>query len=92
LIGLESGNESTGQDTENDFDPGGNGWAKRVHYTIPRVEEDEMDLLQRLERKIHRKDGVKTKDSRREGDEDIGTWGDEVATEADEAGFFGPLE
>ena len=76
-----------GWDIEDDFDPDGNGWAKRVHSTIPRIEEDEMVLLRRLEHKIDGKNGVETKNPRRGGDDGIGTGEDEVATEAEEAQF-----
>jgi hypothetical protein len=77
-----------GWDIEDDFDPDGSGWAKRVHSTIPRIEEDEMVLLRRLEDKIDGNDGVKSKSPRREDDECIGIAGNEVATEAEGAGTF----
>ena len=77
-----------GWDIEDDFDPDGSGWAKRVHSTIPRIEEDEMVLLRRLEDKIDGKDGVKTNSPKRQVDESTRIAGSEVATEAEGAGTF----
>ncbi len=92
LVGLEPGDESMGWDIEHDFDPEGNGWAKRVHSTIPRIEEDEMVLLRRLENKIVAKNGAEAQDNERGMDKGAGTGGDEVTAEAEEEGFVVPSE
>jgi len=96
LIGLDPGDESMGWDIENEFDAEGSGWAERVHVTIPRIEEDEMVLLRRLETKIDR--GRKEDEQGKDGGGDsgadgtAGTGGDEVATEQEERGFVGPSQ
>lgn len=101
LIGLDPGEESLGWDVENEFDAEENGWAERVHATIPRIDEDEMVLLRRLEKQLNRVEdatGVQTQTKdltggSRGGDEGAGTGGEEVATEAEEeGGTLGPTE
>ena len=42
-----------GWDIESEFDPKASGWADRVHSMIPRIEEDEMVVLRRLEHKLN---------------------------------------
>lgn len=86
-----------GWDVENEFDAEESGWAERVHCTIPRIEEDEMVLLRRLETKID--SGRKGKENDRKdiggdsgADVTAGTGGDEVATEEEERGFVGPSQ
>jgi hypothetical protein len=101
LIGLDPGEESLGWDVENEFDAEANGWAERVHTTIPRIEEDEMVLLRRLEKQLLRVEGAtgvqtEQKDSTggsRGGDDGAGTGGGEVATEEEEeGGMQGPSQ
>jgi hypothetical protein len=75
-----------GWDIDVDFDPEGNGWAERVHSTIPRIEEDEMVLLRRLEEKVDVAMSLETTDLRRSNDNRNGTVGHEVTTEAEESG------
>ena len=93
LMGLDPGDEAMGWDVENEFDAEGSGWAEKVHCNIPRIEEDEMVLLRRLETKI---DGVRKDEGKKMGgdsgaDGTAGTRGDEVATE-EERGLVGPSE
>ena len=91
------GEEAMGWDIEDEFDAEASGWAEKVHSTIPRIEEDEMVLLRRLEKKLDGVEGVRgvdtldPKDARR-GNTGEGTGGNEVATEAEERGFVGPSE
>lgn len=98
LIGLDPGDESIRWDVENEFDAEDSGWAERVHSTIPRIEEDEMVLLRRLETKIDGgRKGKGTSGGENVGgdsgaDGTAGTGGDEVATEEEERGFVGPSE
>lgn len=86
-----------GWDIEDEFNAETSGWAAKVHSTIPRIEEDEMVLLRRIEKKLEIPDGeegidvLDPKDSRR-GKVGEGTGGNEVATEAEERGFVGPSE
>jgi hypothetical protein len=91
-MGLDPGDVSMGWDIESEFDPERSGWAEKVHTSIPRIEEDEMVLLRRLESKIDA--GTKSKERELGGDSGAdkaaGTGGDEVATEEEERGFVGP--
>ena len=51
-MGLDIGQEAMGWDIEEEFNPEANGWAEKVHSTIPNINEDEMVLLRRLEKKF----------------------------------------
>lgn len=93
IIGLDPGEESLGWDIEQEFDAKDSGWADRVRDTIPRIEEDEMVLLRRLERKLnHVEDvaGVRASDQEAQrhgtGSDGFGTGGEEVANESEERG------
>lgn len=94
LIGLDPGEESLGWDIEQDFDAKKNGWEDRVRKTIPRIEEDEMVLLRRLEKKLSHIEGVvgvQPSDQEPiqpgvEGSDGLGTNGGEVTTEREERG------
>jgi hypothetical protein len=95
LIGLDPGEESLGWDIEQEFDAKESGWADRVSETIPRIEEDEMVLLRRLERKLNHVEEVasvpasdqpETRHSSSGGSEGFGTGGEEVANEIEERG------
>jgi hypothetical protein len=87
-------------DIDSEFDPHSTGWADRVHSTIPRIDEDEMVLLRRIDKKLNRVmgvDGVKEDTSRSiDQDEDEqtaggeGVGGGEVSTVEEEFGFPGP--
>jgi hypothetical protein len=95
LIGLDPGDESMRWDIENEFDAEESGWAERVHVSIPRIEEDEMVLLRRLEMKLDR--GTREDEGKGVGgdsgaDGTAGTGGDEVATEEEERGLVGPSQ
>ena len=50
LRGLDIGEEEMGWDVEEEFDAERSGWADRVRSMIPRIEEDEMVLLRRIEK------------------------------------------
>jgi hypothetical protein len=94
LSGLDIiGEEAMGWDIEDEFDAETSGWAAKVHSTIPRIEEDEMVLLRRIEKKLDVEDPdvLDPKDSR-SGNLGEGTGANEVATEAEERGFVGPSE
>lgn len=93
MIGLDPGEESLGWDIEQEFDAKKNGWAERVRKTIPRIEEDEMVLLRRLEKKLSRIEDVVVGPSDQEtiqphvrGSNGFGTGGEEVANEREEGG------
>lgn len=47
--GLDDGEVGSVWDIENEFDPEGSGWSERVQQKIPRIDEDEMFLLHRIE-------------------------------------------
>jgi hypothetical protein len=86
-----------GWDIEDEFDAETSGWAEKVHSTIPRIEEDEMVLLRRIEKKLEVEEGQEGVDvldpkDTRFGNFGEGTGGNEVATEAEERGFVGPSE
>jgi hypothetical protein len=87
LVGLSPG-EETGWDIESEFNPETNGWADRVHSNIPRIEEDEMIILRRLERRLN--NHPKTDEFK--SDEGFRTGGDQVLNEAEEMGEVGPSE
>ena len=59
IVGVEYSGESAGWDIETEFDPKASGWADRVHAMIPRIEEDEMVVLRRLEHKFNLINGDK---------------------------------
>ena len=93
ISGLDPGEESLGWDIEQEFDAQESGWADRVHDTIPRIEEDEMVILRRLEKKLnHVEDvaGVPASDQEHQrtntGSGGYGTGGEEVANESEERG------
>jgi hypothetical protein len=93
MIGLDPGEESLGWDVEQEFDAKESGWAERVRDTVPRIEEDEMVLLRRLEKKLsHVEDATGVPASDREvqkpgsGSDGFGTGGGEVANESEERG------
>lgn len=85
-----------GWDIEEEFDAEGSGWAERVHSTIPRIEEDEMVLLRRLENKFDvagLRGGTDVQDPKHiRRTSGKGTGGNEVATEDEEYGLVGPSE
>ena len=90
---MDPGEESLGWDVEQDFDAKESGWADRVRATIPRIEEDEMVLLRRIEKKLsHVEDatGVPPSDQEAQipgsGSDGFGTGGEEVANENEERG------
>jgi len=102
MSGLQDGEEGMGWDVDSSFDPHDSGWADRVHATIPHIEEDEMVILRRMEKKLDSVEdvsGVKGSKGdnadddrvagRRGGGEGAGTGGMEVADEAEERGFIG---
>jgi len=100
LIGLDIGQEAMGWDIEEEFDAQASGWAAKVHSTIPHIDEDEMVLLRRLEKKfelLEGRPGIDVQDrkdilrSQRE-DWGEGTGGNEVASDAEEHGLLGPSE
>jgi len=82
-MGLDPGDESMGWDIEDDFDPEGSGWAERVHTTIPNLDEDEMVLLRRLEKKIDKGHAAEMEDP---------IIGSNEVVEGEQSGFVGPLE
>jgi len=92
------GEDSLVWDVEEEFNPERSGWADKVRSAIPRIEEDEMVLLRRLERKFNKvksKDGLQTKDpmSQQKGRGKGAGIGDyEVISESEETGFVGPSE
>jgi hypothetical protein len=94
LIGLAPGDESMGWDIEEEFNAEDCGWSEKVRSTIPRIEEDEMALLRRIEEKMDSELEVEDKksyDKGRENDNGTkGAGGEEVATEAEGSGFIGP--
>lgn len=105
LVGLEPGEQSLGWDVEESFDPEGSGWSARVHENIPRIEEDEIVLLRRLEKKLDDNasdiDGLPRGKTRKKDigqrqttalESGGGTGGNEVETEAEEGGVVGPSE
>lgn len=86
-----------GWDIEEEFDAERSGWAARVRSMIPRIEEDEMVLLRRIEKKfdtVHKGKAQDLPDPReRKGDESSGSGGNEVTpTEPEESGFVGAFE
>jgi hypothetical protein len=42
-----------GWDIENEFDAERSGWAEEVKETIPRVEEDELFLLRKVDQELN---------------------------------------
>jgi hypothetical protein len=98
MVGLQDGEEGMGWDVDDSFDAEGSGWAEKVRSTIPRIEEDEMVLLRRMERKLDHVEsviGVDKVDSdeiqgERGGGQGRGTGGGDVASEAEEMGYIGP--
>lgn len=101
IAGLDPGDESLGWDIEDEFDPKGSGWADRVHSSIPRIEEDEMVLLRRLDKKLDRVQGGAgaEQDNDRSVERQLsddanepGMGGDEVASVNEENGFPGPSQ
>ena len=98
IAGLDPGDDSLGWDIEDEFDPKGSGWADRVHSSIPRIEEDEMALLRRLEKKLDRVQsgaGAEEDNERlaeRQTSDDAsepGMGGDEMTLANQETGFTG---
>lgn len=95
LIGLDPGEESLGWDIEQEFDAKKNGWEDRVRKTIPRIEEDEMVLLRRLEKKLSHIEGVVGGSPSDQGiirpevggSDGLTTGGEEVITEREERGY-----
>jgi len=57
LIGLDIGQEAMGWDIDEEFNPEASGWAEKVRSTIPNIDEDEMVLLRRLEKKFELLEG-----------------------------------
>ena len=85
-----------GWDIEGEFNPQGSGWADRVHSNIPRIEEDEMVLLRRLEKKLDDMENKPRRGKDRQDDQewDEGKWlgGNQVTNETEEMGSVGPSE
>ena len=96
LIGLDPGEEAMGWDIENEFNAEESGWSERVHSSIPRIEEDELVLLRRLEKRfdvVESELGVGRDGTGDEsGGQHSGTGAEEVTTEAQESGYVGPSE
>jgi hypothetical protein len=100
MVGLQDGEEGMGWDVDDSFDAEESGWAEKVRSTIPRIEEDEMVLLRRMERKLDHVEvvtGVDKVDSdeiqgERGGGQGLGTGGGDVASEAEEMGYIGPSD
>lgn len=83
MIGLDIGEESMGWDIEEEFSPEASGWAEKVHVTIPRIEEDEMVVLRRVEKKINQAHADRYSEGK---DKDPRTEGNQTASDADELG------
>jgi hypothetical protein len=49
MSGLTDGEQGSGWDIEDEFDPDASGWAERLKTTIPHIDEDEMFMLHRIE-------------------------------------------
>jgi hypothetical protein len=100
MVGLQDGEERMGWDVDAEFDAEQNGWAERVRSTIPRIEEDEMVLLRRVEKKLDSVEvtpGVASVDAdeiqgRRGGGPGQGTEQGDVANETEERWYTGPNE
>lgn len=52
LTGLADDETSLGWDYSSDFNPERSGWAERVKSTIPRIEEDEIYFLKKLDKEV----------------------------------------
>jgi hypothetical protein len=101
IIGLQDGEDSMGWDVDSTFSAEESGWSDRVRATIPRIEEDEMVLLRRMEKKldfVEGATGVRSEEGRRDeifggrGSGGMGTGGEDVASEAEERGFVGGVD